>query len=278
MICLTGDLHHQGLGTGNQRYCELSELHVAQRYLAMLNEAGVKVTFFVSGKTFASQWVDLKPICDHPLVEIGGHNYSCFTPALWHRFWNKAIGSYNGPRWYEERDVRNTIEVIRARTGRTITGWRNHMYMHGPHTNQVLAKCGIRVCSDGVAANAMGPEWHHTGIYDFKINVIPDHEHIYHAERTPEWVANWVSRYGWSDDYGSTSYGVEEWTEIVLECLKRNEQRGAISNMLIHPITLYLSDRFKSFEKILDFLSVRETVHMSEVTSGVPTLVGDVRK
>jgi hypothetical protein len=230
-----------------------------------LEERDLKVTFFVSGKAFDEEWHDLKAICEHPLVEIGGHNYSCFTPAIWHRFWKKAIGSYNGPRWMQRLDAVRTMRAARRRTGRTIRLWRNHMYMHGPYTEEVLAGCGIAMCSDGVQREAIGPEWHPAGIYNFHLNVIPDHEHIYHAERTPEWVARWQARYGWSDDFGPNSYYAEEWTEIVLECLRANEASGAISNMIIHPITLYLADRFRSFERILDYLAERGTVHMGEV-------------
>jgi len=264
MICLTGDIHHATLRTGNQRHCDHSEVQVARQYLDLLEDAGVKVTFFISGRTFDEEWDDLAPIVQHPLVEVGGHNYSCFTPALWHRFWNKAIGSYNGPRWYQRLDAERTIRAIRRRTDRSIQVWRNHMYMHGPYTEPVLADCGIRLCSDGVQASCCGPIWHPGGLYNFPLNVIPDHEHLYHAERTPEWVDAWVRRYDWSDDFGSASYHVDEWTDIVLEGLQENEAAGRISNMLIHPITLYLCDRFRSFERILDYLASRETVHMTD--------------
>lgn len=265
MICLTGDLHHSSLRTGNQLHADDTEIRIAGRYLDMLAERDIKVTFFISGKAFDEEWDDLKPICEHPLVEVGGHNYSCFTPSLWHRFWNKAIGSFNGPRWMQRRDARRTISAAQRRTGRRIQVWRNHMYMHGPYTEEVLSECGIGLCSDGVVADGMAPVWHPAGLFNFGLNVIPDHEHLYHAERTPEWVDWWTKRYGWSDDYGPNSYYVEEWTGIVLECLRWNESRGAISNMIIHPITLYLCDRFKSFQRILDYLETRETVHMSEV-------------
>jgi len=265
MICLTGDLHHASLGTENQRHCDKSEIQVARRYTEMLAEAGVKVTFFVSGRAFEEEWDDLRPICESPLVELGGHNYSCLEPALWHRFWKKAIGSYNGPRWVQRRDVLLTQEAARRRTGRTLRLWRNHMYMHGPYTEEVLAGCGVSLCSDGVRRAAAGPERHPAGIWNFPLNVIPDHEHLYHAERTPEWVERWVKRYGWSDDFGPESYPVEEWTDIVLDNLRANEERGAISNMIVHPITLYLADRFRSFHRILDVLSARPTLHLSEV-------------
>lgn len=265
MICLTGDLHHASLRTGNQRHCDLTEVQVARLYLKMLEEARVPVTFFISGKCFVEEWPDLRPVVEHPLVEVGGHNWSCLTPAWWHRFWNKAIGSYNGPPWYQRLDAERTIRVIAEATGRPVRLWRNHMYMHGPWTEEVLAGLGIHLISDGVRRDAVGPIRHPTGVFNFPINVLPDHEHLYHAERTPEWVERWRRRYRWSDDFGSDSYFIDEWTDRVLDCLRRNEERGALSNMIIHPITMYLCDGFWGFRRILGYLASRETVHLGEV-------------
>ena len=141
------------------------------------------------------------------------------------------------------------------------------MYMHGPHTERALASCGIRVCSDGVSRGGQGPLEHQTGVLNFPLNVMPDHEHLFHAERTPEYVSWFVRRYNWSDDYGSDSYFIEEWTDRVLDELRDHESQGIVSNMLIHPITMYLCDKFRSFRRILDFLSRHETVFMSEAVS-----------
>lgn len=265
MICLSGDLHHMTLRTGNQRHCDITEIQVAQRYLSMLKEAGVKVTFFVSGRSFAEEWPDLERICQEEMVELGGHNYYCFQPEWWHRLCKKLLGSYNGPAWYQRWETRKTIAAIRQRTGKTIKCWRNHMYMHGPHTEKILADCEIDVCSDGVVRDSNGPEYDERGVFNFPLNVMPDHEHLYHAERTPDYVRWFVDRYNWSDDYGSASYHVEDWTDRVLEELEQHAQRGVLSNMLIHPITLYLCDRFRAFQRILDFLASQPTVHMSEV-------------
>lgn len=265
MICLTGDLHHMTLGTGNQQHSDITELQTAQRYLERLRAARVKVTFFVTGRAAAEEWPDLRPICDDPLVELGGHTYSCFEPALFHRVCKKLIGSYNGPPFYERLDVRRTIDVLRRRTGRTVRLWRNHMYMHGPWTNRVLAEEGIVACSDAVRAGPCGPRWTPEGLLEVPINVIPDHEHLYHAERTPEWVRAWVRRHRWSDAFGPESYPIERWTELVLEQLQRNEDAGAVSTLIVHPITMYLCDRFRGIERILEYVSTRESVHMSEV-------------
>ncbi|MDY6915377.1 MAG: polysaccharide deacetylase family protein [Candidatus Cloacimonadota bacterium] len=265
MICLTGDLHHMGLKTGNQAHAEKSEIKIAQEYLAMLEEAEVNVTFFVTGKAFKDEWEDLKPICDSKYTEIGGHNYYAFKPEIWHRFWNKLIKNYNGPHWYQKWEVAKTIRIIQEKTGRKIKIWRNHMYMHGPKTEKVLAELGIRICSDGVQKNSNGLQKHSSGIYNFPLNIIPDHEHIYHAERTPKWVQKWQKRYNWSDDFGPDSFYIKDWTEIVLSNLEENEKNGVISNIIIHPITMYLSDEFKSFQKILGFLKKRKTVFMSNL-------------
>ncbi len=267
MICLTGDLHHASLRTGNQRHCDISEIQTAQRYLKLLEGAGVKATFFVSGKAFAEEWSDLRPIAEHPLIELGGHNWSCLTPELPHRVWKKVLGSYNGPEIVQLRDAERTIAIIEEKTGKRIRAWRNHMYMHGPFTERVLARAGIEVCSDGVKKESKGPEWHPAGIWNFPINVIPDHEHLYHAERTREWVASWQKRYRWSDDFGPESYTIDEWVEIVLDNIEHNEQRGATSNVIIHPITMYLCDRFAAFERILERIAKLECVHVSEAVA-----------
>jgi peptidoglycan/xylan/chitin deacetylase (PgdA/CDA1 family) len=266
MICLTGDLHHGSLKTGNQKHCDITEIQVAQKYLKMLESADVKVTFFVTGKTFAEEWDDLKPICESELVEIGGHNYYAFVPSLWHRIWKKMSGNYNGPYHYQKWDTDKTIKIIELKTGKRISVWRNHMYMHGPNTEKILTKCGIKICSDGVMKDNNGLISHPTGIYNFPINIIPDHEHLIHAERTPQWIAWWQKRYNWSDDFGADSYYIDDWMDIVIAGLEENEKNGVVSNVIIHPITLYLCDKLESFNKrLLPYLAKHETIFMSEM-------------
>jgi hypothetical protein len=179
----------------------------------------------------------------------------------------KLCGSYNGPAFIQRHDVERTIDVIRRRTGRTIRSWRNHMYMHGPYTYDVLEAAGIEVCSDVVSSTASGPAWVRPGLLELPINVMPDHEHLFHAERTPEWVAAWQRRYNWSDAFGSESYYVDAWADRVLAQIEEHEARGALSTLIIHPITMYLCDRFGSVKRILDRIREAETIHVSEVAA-----------
>lgn len=267
MICLTADIHHSSLKTGNQRHSDLSEAETAARFARLLARYDVSATFFISGKSFLEDAATLEPVLTNPRLEIGGHNWDCFEPQLWHRFWNKATGSYNGPAWYQRRDALKTIEIISRYTGKPVRSWRNHMYMHGPHTERVLADCGIAICSDGVRRRATGPEAHPAGLLNFPLNILPDHEHLYHAERTPEWVERWVRRYNWSDDFGSESYHIADWTERVLAQLAANEAQGVISNLILHPITMYLADGFASAERILKYISGHRQSTLGELAA-----------
>lgn len=264
MIALTCDVHHASLRTANQFHCERSEIEIATRFADMLREARIKATMFVSGRCFTEEWPTLRPLCDREELEIGGHTYSCFAPALPHRVWNKLAGSYPGPAWYEARDVARTLAVAQQRAGRRIRAWRNHMYLGGPNTPRVLAAQGVRLLSDGVDRDAMGPRLE-DGVWRLPINVIPDHEHIIHAERTHSWIARWQRRYRWRDDFGSDSYDIDVWTDHVLADLARNRARGAVSVLLIHPITLYLADRMRSVRRILDVLAASTTLQVSDL-------------
>lgn len=267
MIVLTMDIHHMSLNTGNQQHSDRSEISIAADFVAMLEEKRVKSTAFITGKSFEEEWADLAPLCQATLMELGGHTYSCFEPSLWHRGWNKLIGSYNGPRWYQNWDIAKTKKIIERKTGRKINCWRNHMYMHGPFTEELLVKNGINICCDGVKRYGPVVNPHPTGLTNFSINIIPDHEHLYHAERTIEWVEHWVRRYNWSDDYGSESYYIDEWVEIVKREITLRESAGVVSHLIIHPITLYLCNGFEALEEISDFIRAYETCTVSDYVS-----------
>ena len=265
MIYLTSDIHHAALQTGNQKHCSISEIETATIMSKLIFERNIKATYFISGQSFVDEWNELKKFCLHPNIALGGHNYNCFKPDLFHRISKKLFQSYNGPKFYQKNDTLKTIAEIEQKTQKKISLWRNHMYMHGQYTDSVLPECGITICSDGVKKNSNGPLEFTPGYFHFPINIIPDHEHLIHAERTPEWISHWQKRYNWSDDFGPESYYIEEWTEIVIGQLKENEKNNIISNMIIHPITMYLCDEFKSLIKILDFIAEHENSNYSEL-------------
>ena len=265
MICITSDIHHMSLKTGNQAHSDLSEAAIACQFVERLHSNRAQITCFITGKLFEEEWSAIKPVCDSENVEIGGHTYYCFMPELWHRGCNKILGSYNGPKWQQNWDIAKTKRIIKNKTGRSISSWRNHMYMHGPHTEELLLRNGIEVCCDGVKGAATGFELHENGVLNFPLNIIPDHEHLYHAERTEKWVKQWVARYQWSDDYGSQSYYLNDWLEIFKHGILEREQQGIVSHLLIHPITIYLCGGFDALYHVADFLSQFETTTVTRL-------------
>ncbi len=263
-MIITCDIHHQSLGTGNQLHSNKSELDCAYDFFKYCEEMNFRMTFFFSGLAIRDDWNEkLEEITSSKLVEIGGHNWDCFSPEIVHRVCNKLFGSYNGTIDMQIKDCEKTIDIIRQKTGRDITSWRNHMYMHGPHTEKVLRNCGIKVCSDGVMRDSSG--FIRKGkLLDLPINVLPDHEHLYHAERTKEWVEKWKSRYNWSDDFGSDSYEIEEWGMFYKRSYFEKYSQGHLPVSIIHPITMYLADNFKTIKKLLKDIVKDETYTVDE--------------
>lgn len=264
MICVTSDIHHMSLHTGNQQHSDRAETCIAAEFTSLLAQRDVRLTCFITGKCFEEEWSAVQPICKSENTEIGGHTYNCFMPELWHRGCKKLFGSYNGPRWQQNWDIAKTKRIIQQKAGITITSWRNHMYMHGPYTEELLVKNGIEVCCDNVKRDSVNPSKHHSGLYNLPLNIIPDHEHLYHAERTPEWVENWQRRYDWKDDYGSESYYFEQWFEIFKQGILEREKAGITSQILIHPITIYLAGGQEGLHRIADFLAKFESEFVTD--------------
>jgi hypothetical protein len=265
VICLTGDIHHQSLRTGNQLASDQSEAALAVQAMDMALEENIRLTYFLTGRLVSEDPRTCARFAEESALEIGGHNYWCFEPQLLHRVWKKLTGDYGGPRLWQKHDTEKTIRVINQQLGRSVRSWRNHMYMHGPQIDEILRDAGVEICSDGVERGCAGPRMHTSGMWHMPINVIPDHEHLYHAERTPQWVAQWVRRYNWSDDFGSDSYFVDDWAERVIRGVEENEARGVHSMVIIHPITMYLCDAFKAYRRILSALARYQCVTVSEM-------------
>ena len=265
MISITSDIHHQGLQTGNQKHSDLSEVATAVIMHNIFKEFNIKGTYFISGKAFEDHWLELQKICNDENFNIGGHNYYCFKPELFHRLTNKLFNSYNGSKSYQVWETKKTQKVIKEKVGRDCIFWRNHMYMHGKYTDEVLPDLGIKICSDGVKKNSNGLNLVANDYFHLPINVIPDHEHLIHAERTKEWIEEWVKRYNWSDDFGSESYPIEVWRNILITQVRENEKKGILSNIIIHPITMYLCDNFESLRIILDSLKEYQFVNFDDI-------------
>ena len=273
MICLTGDVHHASLRTNDQRYIAAgdTEIRITQRYLALVERYGVKVTLYICGKCFTEEWDDLEPVATHPLVEIGGHGYRARQPRPWFDRCGERTGNWNGSRWFQSRDIRRNLDACEAKTGYRFVSWRAHSYVVDPNTYPLLSGHDVKLVSDEVRPDNLWPERIADGLVSHPMNVIPDHDHLYHAHRDRAFVER-ANRQGYgADGFGAVSYTIEEWGARALEQAQAIEGRGGVATILAHPACMYIADGFKTFERLLDYASGCRTVWARELLGLVDT-------
>lgn len=268
MICLTGDVHHMSLQINDQKHIPepgVTEVMVTQRYVQLLEKHGVKATLYVCGRAFTEEWEALEPVVTHALVEVGGHMFEARFPRECFDAYGEKTGLWNGPPWYQDWDIGRMVAVVREKIGYQAVSWRAHSYMVDLNTHELLAQHGLKLISNDVDNDSLWPCRVDHGLVSHPINVIPDHDHLYHAHRTVEYVqkAN-KAAYG-ADDFGAASYTVEEWGERVLEQVEAIDSRGGVATILAHPLCHYLADRFRTLERILDSISTTQCVFAREL-------------
>ncbi len=279
MVCLTGDIHHTSLRTNDQKYIRPgdSEINISRRFLELLEKHGVKVTFYVTGRSFTEEWNELKPIVDSKLVEIGGHTYDGLPLGALFKFRYRLIGrvppSHSptyGSRSRQKRDIQKTIDAVEERTSREIVSWRSHGYIHDKHTYSILAQKGIRLISDEISSSKILPEKTKEGLISHPINTIPDHDHLYHAHRDEEFVKKAKAAGYGKDAFGCDSYSAEKWGGLVRQKISEIEEENGLVTILMHPICMYLADGFKAAEAVLRWISRYKTIWAREIPELYP--------
>lgn len=274
MICLTGDIHHSSLGTNDQRFIRSpeTEVKIAARFLQIAEKNRLRVTFYITGRCFDEEWPDLEPIATSPLVEVGGHTYSGIPAGPVQRLAARLRGrrpsshaAGHGSPARQARDISRMLESAGAKTGRRIVSWRSHGLVSDRHTGRLLAARGIRFISDEISARKILPEMTPDGLVSHPINVIPDHDHLFHAHRDVEFVRKAkISGYG-ADEFGSDSLEVSAWGDAVLERVAEMEKAGGLATILMHPACMYLADGFRTAERVLAGLAGLKSITAAEI-------------
>ncbi len=267
MICLTGDVHHASLRTNESRFIASgdSEVRIAQRYVELIEKYGVKTTLYICGKCFIEEWDDLRPVVSSSVVDIGGHGYSPRHPRPLFDWYGRHTGNWNGPKLVQARDIRKNISACEDRCGRGIAAWRAHSYKVDPNTYPLMRKYGVQVVSDAIDPQNLLPVETPDGLISHPINVIPDHDHLYHAHRTREFVERANRRGYGADGFGAVSYDIEEWGDLVLRQARNIEEQGGVATILAHPICMYISDGFTTLERLLKEFSGLACIWASEI-------------
>ncbi|TFG63645.1 MAG: hypothetical protein E4H36_05115 [Spirochaetales bacterium] len=274
MICLTGDIHHASLRINDQEFipdAQDTEVKISRRYLDLLSKYGLKVTFYITGKTFSEEWNDVRPIAESPLVEIGGHTYSGlprpFLTDITARLTGRtAVSHASGHGSYNRqlRDIRSMIGIVRKKTGYTLVSWRSHGLVTDKNTYTILRNEGIRFISDELSWSKLSPEPTKESLISHPLNVIMDHDHLYHAHRTEEYVAGQRKNWAYKDDPTSESYYIDKWADIVEKQVEEIERRGGVATVLMHPLCMYLADNLKTAERLFKFFSRFRTIWARE--------------
>ena len=239
------------MGTRDQEYMDRTEMEVAIEYAEIAAKYDVPVTLFITGRAAVEESDRVKRLAAMGNVEIGGHNYWAFSTSV-HKMWRvveKAtgglVGSWNGPRAFQRFEIRRTIEVLNKRGG-DVTAWRDHAYRHDQYTVELLSEEGITHLSDTV-----GPDEKvrlEDSVTVIPVNTPPDHEHIYHAFRTPESDA--IEEF--EGPFGGESVDAGEWIGWVGDYIETVDHE--VMTVLAHPACMWLADEFEAFEEMLQLL------------------------
>jgi hypothetical protein len=260
MICLTGDVHHMSLKAQDQPFLKSSEMDAACHMLEIADSFGIKVTLFMTGKLFIEEKSKLDRLLSFKNLEIGGHNYFAFKPRLPFKVF-KHMGIRNGPYSFQSWEVKKTVQTLNSVTPSPIVSWRNHGYRHDKNTLDILAKHGIRYCSDLIDPDRFTP-FYQKGIVMVPINVLPDHDYIYHGSLTKETVNNTFLK---NTPFKTEAMSIDKWLERVLLQVKHIIDNNGIATILTHPACMEITDDFQVFTQLCKFLSNYKSFFMKEI-------------
>ncbi|WP_217471959.1 hypothetical protein [Haloterrigena gelatinilytica] len=230
------------LETRDQEYMDGTELEAAIEYAEIADEYDVPVTLFVTGKAAKEEPERLQTLAEMDDVEIGGHNYWAFgTP--FHKLFRGILGSWHGPRRFQAWEIEKTIKTF-ANLGVSVESWRDHAYRHDENTIELLSERGVTHFSDEVRPD--GGIRNEDGLKAVPINTPPDHEHTYHAFRSPEFVENDA----FEGPFGQESVEIGEWVDWSLRTARELTDKDMVVTFLVHPACMKLADDFDSFRRL----------------------------
>jgi hypothetical protein len=236
-LVLTGDVHHR-IPSSDRGHASESESELAVEMARIAGDHGLKVTLLFTGLALRDDAEDARPLLEIDTVEIGGHGWDAFHPRWLYRPLARASGSPQGFRRWQRRGIARTCAEVERFTGHAARTWRNHAYAHDDDTAQLLAEAGIVAWSDEVDPARAHPYVREEGLVVLPINTTPDHENVYHGDRTPESLGD------------APSLTPTEWRARVVEEVERVHTEGGVATILAHPLCMKVADEWQTFQAL----------------------------
>jgi hypothetical protein len=255
-VVLTGDVH-QFIPSSDRRHASETESELAVEYARIAEVHGLKVTLFFTGRALREDAAHARPLLSMENVEIGGHGWDAFRPSWLYGPLRRVSGSSHGSAWWQRATIKRTCAVMKSFAGSPPRSWRNHAYVHDGNTARLLAEAGIVAWSDEVDLGRERPYVHDTGLAVLPINTLPDHENLYHGDRTPEALGDTPSLYP------------ADWRARVVEAVDATLEHGGLATILAHPLCMKVADGWETFETLCAELAGRPTLFAAEAANGV---------
>lgn len=257
MVCVTGDVHQRSYRGTDTPFSPFSEVELATKYAEIAARYGIRITLFVTGKACIEEAERLKQLADMSHCEIGGHTFAAFRDP-WSKIYRKILGTPWGREAHQRDDIKKTIESIQSVTGKRISVWRNHSYIHTADTSRLLEAASIQWVSDEVNSTKLSWESLSPTLKSLPINVTPDHEHLLHGKY----------------QYGKTKTSklegrvlITDWVEQVQGKVQAITESQGIATILVHPLCMEIADGMKTFENLCKFLQPLQNCWVSQASS-----------
>lgn len=253
MFAVTGDIHDMTLRTRDQARLPTgeTEVRISRKYLQVMRRYNINATLYVTGAVAALEQDELLQITRDFEFELGGHTYSCYRPRLAYGLSRRLLRLANGPKVLQRADMMRTIAALSKVSGQSIMTWRNHAYRTDRNTVGLAAECGMLGISSDVALGRA--PWNAVtssgSIVNLPINTPPDHENLHPIEGI----------------ISATFPDADSWVDAVIKQVEANEAKKVPSIILAHPACMEIVDGMKALERLVKYLSVLESVTMSEV-------------
>lgn len=262
MICLTGDLHHMSMKGSDQNYLRGTEVDAAIRYVEIANRYGINSTLFVTGRCVEEEHRKLTQLAQFNTVELGGHTYNAFKPLFFYRTSSLLLNRKNGPSFVQKIEIQKTVDTMKNRLGGKVQSWRDHGYRNDVNTRKLLFAAGIRYFSDARSAKAILP-YKDEGLVHFPINVLPDHDHIYHGAY--KYISKTENSRKKTHYFNESRMDIKAWFDLVKLQIEKIEKKNGIATLLVHPGCMEIADDFKIFAELCHYLSNFDTIKMSDI-------------